>query len=62
MQNDCDSNKENIQAAVTVSSVKLRLVEDAYGKAMESLKPKNTPDEVHHRDLEKTKLTNFLRK
>jgi hypothetical protein len=51
-----------MQAAAAVNNVKLRLVDDAYSRAMESLKPKNTPDEVHHRDLEKTKLTNFLRK
>lgn len=62
MHTDGESNKENSAGHCQPQTVKLRTVDDVYGRCMESLKPKNTPDDVNHRSLEKTKITNFLRK
>jgi hypothetical protein len=60
-----DDNKENKGARSLEGQshgIKMRLVETAFELIIESLKAKNQPDEVNYRSLEKTKITNFLRK
>jgi hypothetical protein len=63
--NGADDDKENQRGQKlegNPTSIKMRLVELAFNEIIESLKAKNSPDEVNHRHLEKTKITNFLRK